>query len=104
MKNAGLAKELQELDRAGQRGWSWQELPIGVPVAPLEPLGLLASKLASEFPGHGAREQAAAHADAAVDAPPVDLHLGFAERPLPGEDMSINGVHERSVEIKDERV
>ena len=65
-------------------------------------LGVLAGELVAELARDGAGEQAAAHADPAVDAPAVDRHPALGERPLPGEDVRVDGVDERAVEIEHE--
>ena len=52
---------------------------------------------------HGASEEAATHADAAMHAPGVHRQSGLVERLLPGEDVGIHRVDERSVEIEDQR-
>ena len=46
------------------------------------------------------REQAAAHPDLAVDAPHGQLDAFRVERAFPGEDVLIDAVDERAVEIE----
>ena len=49
-----------------------------------------------------AREQAAAHPDPPVDPPAVDRHPLLGERALPGEDVRVDRVDQRPVEIEDQ--
>src|SRR5512138_3307440 len=55
------------------------------------------SQLARDRPG----EEPAAHPDLTMDAPAFDRHACFHERLLPGKDMSIDGIDQRAVQIKD---
>ena len=45
-------------------------------------------------------EQAARHADAAMDAPDGKLDAFLAERVVPRQDMLVDAVHQRAVEIE----
>ena len=59
--------------------------------------------LAAQFAHQGGGEQAARHADAAVDAPDRHVNLHFAQGLAPGDDVIINAVEEGSVEIENKR-
>jgi hypothetical protein len=45
-------------------------------------------------------EQATAHTDPAVDAPDRDLNPGVIEGLLPGEDMLVDAVDERAIQVE----
>ena len=89
--------------RAGKRPPLGQQLVEDPPVAGLDRLGLLARELAADLAGDRAREEAAAHPDPAVDPPAVDRHPLLGERALPGEDVRVDRVDERAVEVEDQR-
>ena len=55
-----------------------------------------------DLAGDGAGEEPAAHADPAMDPPAVDRVAGLEQRPLPGEDVGVDGVDERAVEVEDQ--
>ena len=93
----------QQLDGAGQRPPLGQQLAEQLAVAALERSACSSARASAQLAGDRAREQPAAHADAAVDAPAVDRHAGLGERPLPGEDVGVDGVDERAVEVEDQR-
>jgi hypothetical protein len=40
-------------------------------------------------------------AHAAVQAPAINGHPGFREGKLPSEDVRVNGVHQRSIQVED---
>src|SRR5206468_7657329 len=48
-------------------------------------------------------EQAATHADAAMNPPDGERNAGRLERLVPGKDMLIDAVDERPIEVKQER-
>ena len=64
---------------------------------------LLGLQLAARLAEQRVDEEAAAHADTAVDAPDRELDAGALERFAPGEHVLIHAVHERAVEIEQER-
>src|SRR5215204_5736191 len=72
-------------------------------MAGLNRLCLVGSQGPAELASDRAREQAAAHADAAMDLPALDRHFHLSERSLPGKDVRVDGVNERAVEVEDER-
>ena len=59
-------------------------------------------ELASGLAQQRAREQAAAHADAAVDAPHRELDAGLLQRLVPRQHVLIDAVDQRAVEIEDQ--
>jgi len=64
---------------------------------------LLGRERVPDLARDGTREQASAHPDAPVDAPPVERQARLGERQLPREDVRIHAVDEGSVEVEDER-
>src|SRR5207249_6785057 len=63
---------------------------------------LLRLQFPSCFAEQGVDEQAAAHADATVDAPHGELDPHALERLAPGEHVLVHAVDQRAVEIKKE--
>jgi hypothetical protein len=102
MDYARRAKVPQEVHRARQGSGLGKEFAEELPVAPLEDPGLLWGDIASELPGGGAGEQPAAHPDPAVDLPPVYAHTRLGEGSLPSEDVGVDGVYQRPVEVEDQ--
>jgi len=90
------------VNRAGERAPRWRESAEDLAMPPLEELRFLAGQLPSDLSRHGAREEAATHADAAVDAPGVDGHSSLLERLLPSDDVLVDRVDQRPIEIEDE--
>jgi hypothetical protein len=93
----------QQLHRAGERPSLGQDLAVELAVAALDRLGLLVGEGTPDLTCRGPGEEAAAHADAAVDPPAVDRESDFGERSLPGEHVRVDGVDERAVQVEDER-
>src|SRR4029077_3455069 len=54
----------------------------------------------SRLPGQGVDEQSAAHSDAAMDAPHGEVDPLLPQRLVPGEDVLVDTVDERAVEVK----
>ena len=103
MQDARLAQVPEQLDGALKRPPRRHQQVKQLCVAALERIGLFRRERAPDLARDGASEEPAAHADAAMDAPAVDRHPGLGERLLPGKDVRVDGVHERPVEIEDER-
>ena len=103
MHDPALPQVGEQVDRAGQRPPVGEQLAEDPPVPPLERLGLLRRQLPPHLARDGAREEAAAHPDPPVDPPPVDRHPLLRQRALPREDVRVDGVDERPVEIEDQR-
>src|ERR687887_1056307 len=103
MAYATVAQLGEQLARARQRTALRQDLAEELAVASLDRASLVVAERAPQLARERAREQAAAHADAPVDAPAVDGHVALGERSLPGEDVGVDGVDERAVEVEDER-
>ena len=93
----------EQLHRARQRPALGKQLAEELAVAALQRLGLGRREVAPDLARRSAREQAAAHPDAAVNAPAVDRHPLLGERPLPREDVGVHRVDERAVEVEDQR-
>jgi hypothetical protein len=64
--------------------------------------GLLRLQLAAGLAEQGVDEQAAAHPDAAVDAPHRELDADALERFAPGEHVLVHAVDQRAIEVKKE--
>ena len=103
MRDFRFAQAAEQRDCAGQRSPIGKQLAEQLAVPALQGLGLRRRQVVADLARHRAGEQAPAHPDAAVDAPAVDRHAGFVERLLPGEDVGVDRVDQRSVEIEDER-
>src|SRR5580698_207720 len=67
-----------------------------------QPLDPLATDIATGFTQQLVREETAAHADLAVNAPHRQLDAFLVERLLPGEDVLIDAIDEGAVEIEQE--
>ena len=103
MRHVAGAEVGEQVACARQRPAVGQQLAEQLAVEVLDLLGLGVRQLAADLARDRAREQAAAHPDPAVDAPPVDRHVEPGERPLPREDVRVDGVDERAVEVEDQR-
>ena len=92
--------QAKQLARAGQRANGVRHAAIGFRVHPtqaIEPiLAEIHAGLAFELVG----EQAAAHADLAMDAPDRELDAFAVERLLPRQHVLVDAVHQRAVEIE----
>ena len=71
-------------------------------MALLDRLRLLIGQRAPDLPCRASGEKAAAHPDAEMDPPAVDRQAPLGDRALPGEDVCVDRVDERAVEIEDE--
>ena len=103
MHDGAVSEVGEQLGGARQGPALGQEALEDLAVAVLERARLLLAELAADLPAHGAGEEAAAHADAAVDPPAVDDDPALHERALPGEDVRVDRVDEGPVEVEDER-
>src|SRR5439155_21635896 len=104
VRHRSRVEESEQLDGAGQRAAFREEAAKQLTVPTLDDLGLVRRDLAADPACDAAREQAAAHADTTVDAPAVDGETGFGESALPGEDVRVDGVDQRPVEIENQRL
>jgi hypothetical protein len=104
VRDAAVAQLLQDLDRAGQRTPLLRRVQLAEQaiVQVLDRARLLVGEVVPELAADGAGEEAAAHPDLAVDAPAVDRHSALLERLLPGEDVRVDRVDERAVEVEDQ--
>ena len=71
-------------------------------MAPLQVFRCRGIDVVPELARRRAREQAAAHADAAVNTPAVDGKTRLGKCALPGKHVRVNGVHQSAIEIEDE--
>jgi hypothetical protein len=69
---------------------------------PGKTLGFRLCYAASNLPQKGVNKQSATHADAAVNAPYRQLDPHFLEGLSPGQDMLVNAVYQRAVQIEQE--
>src|SRR5206468_8144221 len=79
-----------------------QQFAKKLPVAGLDAPGVTVAQGSSDLARHRPCEQPAAHPDASMDLPPIDRKTGLGKRTLPREDMRVDGVDERAVEIEDQ--
>jgi hypothetical protein len=103
VRDASRVQLPEQVASARQRATPRQQLAEDLAVTGLDRAGLILGDRAPEFARDGAREEPAAHADAAVDAPAVDRHVALRERSLPSEHVGVDGVDERAVEVEDQR-
>jgi hypothetical protein len=97
-----LAQARQDLDGAGERPPHRQDLAEDLAVAALESLCLSLGQVAPDLARDRAGEQPTAHPDPSMDPPAVDRMAAFEQRPLPGEDMGVDGVDEGAIEVEDQ--
>ena len=102
-RHTDLAQVREQLHGAGQRTTLGQELAEQLAVAALDLLDLLVAQGPAQLARHRPREEAAAHADAPMDAPALERQPRLGQRPLPGEDVGVDGVDQRAVEVEDQR-
>jgi hypothetical protein len=99
---ADLGQPREQAARAGQCAHLADPRPVrlGVPLLQAQQQRFVqrASGLAQQRP----REQAAAHADAPVDAPDRELDPGLLQRLVPREHVLVDAVDQRAVEIEDQ--
>src|SRR5438874_9952925 len=68
---------------------------------PAELVRFGARELTPRFPDECAQKQAAAHPDAAMDAPDREVDAGRRQRLFPREDVLVNAVQQRPVEVEE---
>ena len=73
---------------------------IGFDMQMAQPLEAVFAEIDSGFATELVGEEAAAHADLAMDAPDGEVDALAVESLLPGEHMLVDAVDERSVEIE----
>ena len=103
MCDAGLAQLREQLDSSRQRPPLREQLTEELAVARLDRFRFLRRERPAELAGDRPREEAAAHTHPAVDPPAIDRHRRLGECALPGEDVRVDGVHERPVQVEDQR-
>ena len=92
----------EQLDRAGQRASLRQQLAVQLTVAGLDLLDLVVAQWPADLARHGPGEQPPAHANAPMDPPTFQRQPGFRQGPLPGEDMRIDGIDQRAIQVEDQ--
>src|SRR4029077_630883 len=102
VRDATVAQIAKQLDRAGERTAIGEERPEELAVSGLDALRFIVGQRPSRLPRNRPSEEPAAHSDTPVDLPTVDCQSRFSERPLPGEDVAVDRIDERPVEIEDE--
>ncbi len=84
---------LEEFARTGERAHLLVLRKVGARVGVLQPPGLLRREGASGLADQGLDEEAAAHADATVDAPDGEGDARLFERRAPGQHVLVDAVH-----------
>ena len=79
------------------------QLFVGASMRAPQALDALGAHVAARFAQQLMREQSAAHADLAMNAPYRQFDAFFVERFLPCEHMLIHAVDERAVEVEQKR-
>jgi hypothetical protein len=77
-------------------------IATSVRVQLLQAFGAVLVEIEPRFAQQHVRQQTAAHANLAVDAPDRQLDAFGLERFAPGEHMLVHAVHERAVQIEHE--
>ena len=73
---------------------------VGRGVSVLESSGLFRSQTLAEFSAECLNQQTAAHADAAMNALHAQRISPFSQCLMPREDMLVNAVNKRAIEIE----
>jgi hypothetical protein len=94
---------LQQLKRSGKRAHLAGPPRVGLRVPPLEPRGFVRGHAVTGLSEQRVGEEPAAHPDAAMDAPHRQLDTGVLERLPPREHVLVHAVHQRAVEIEEQR-
>jgi hypothetical protein len=95
-----VMKEGEHLAGAGQDANLAQSSPIGLAMQMSQLAGIVTAHRPFRLAEQRMGDQAPAHADPAVDALDRDLHPGVIECFLPGEDMLLNAVEERAIQVE----
>src|SRR5947208_9357086 len=102
VRDAPAAKVLEQLPGPGQRAPVRKQLAKDGAVSELDVFDLLSGELTPDLACDAPREQAAAHSDSTMDSPAVDRHPFRGKRALPGENVCIDRVDKRPVEVEDQ--
>jgi len=97
-----LVEPLQQRDGPRQRPDTRPVPGIGVGMGLLQPLDQVGRDVDVGFAQQRIGEQAAAHADAPMDAPDRERNARFVQRLLPGQDVLVHAVHQGAVEVEQE--
>ena len=97
------AKKFYQFHRACQRTPVWKHLKKQFSMPLLQVFRFLRAEIAVQFASRCPRKEAAAHSNAAMNAPAVNWHVSFRKRLLPGKHMSIHRINQRTVKINDKR-
>jgi hypothetical protein len=101
--NSRRCQEGEKLCRAGQRANFVQAALVRFRVQPLQALDPCRLDLEAGFPQQHIGEQAAAHADPAMDAPDRKLYAFCDEGFVPRQDMLVDAVDQRAIEVEQKR-
>src|SRR5205823_12891741 len=101
--DAGLGEIGEQLPRPGEGTHLRHLARVGLGMDAADLRRLFRLQVASGLAEQRVHEQAAAHADAAVDAPHGELDAHALERLAPGEHVLVHAVDERAVEVEQER-
>ena len=93
----------QQFPRAGERSNLGCETLIRLSMNGLQSLGVFRCELPSGFPQERVHEEAAAHADPAVNAPNRKFHSCVRQRFAPCENVLVNTIDQRPVQVEEER-
>src|ERR671931_703137 len=93
----------QEFDRVGERPSLRKQLAKEFSVAGLDCLDLGRRERPGQLARHRSCEEATTHANAAMDPPAVDRQACLGQRALPGENVGVDRVDQRSVQVEDQR-
>jgi hypothetical protein len=92
---------IEKLARSGERAHLLGAGGIGFGVVPLQALHLFSRDGAARLAEERVQEEPAAHPDSSMDAPDRELDAGALEGVPPGEDVLVDAVHERPVEVEE---
>jgi hypothetical protein len=96
----GGGEKIEQFACAGEGADDVGLFGVGFCVEVEQFLAFSAGDGAAGFAEDGIDHQAAAHAHAAMDAPDIDFEIDGAQGFAPGEDVGINAVDKRAVEIE----
>src|SRR5262249_60081364 len=67
-------------------------------------LGLLGRQSPAGFPLGEADDELAARPDVTVESVPLHLYFCLGKCTLPSEDMTVNRIHQRAIQVEEQRV
>jgi CRP/FNR family transcriptional regulator, cyclic AMP receptor protein len=102
-RNGGAGQRCQQLGRPWELTDVGCLLRVALRVQLLEPFGFLRGNCPSDLPQKRVGEEPAAHPDASVDSPDGALDSELIQCRTPGENVLVDAVHERPIEIEEKR-